>query len=70
MLSFRRKPESSFINKLKLFWTPVFTGVTTFYEAIIFYSFSSQEIFLKDNWFNDGGLLIAISSIRKFLISE
>jgi len=33
-LSFRRKPESSFFNWLQSFWTPVFTGVTTFYETI------------------------------------
>jgi len=28
------QPESSFVNWLQNFWTPVFTGVTTFYEAI------------------------------------
>jgi len=33
-LSFRRKPESNFFNWLQSFWTPVFTGVTTFYETI------------------------------------
>jgi len=32
--SFRRKPESSKISPLKFFWTPVFTGVTTFHESI------------------------------------
>jgi hypothetical protein len=32
--SFRRKPESSFFDHLQNVWTPVFTGVTTFYEAI------------------------------------
>jgi translocator protein len=35
--SFRRKPESSSFKYLQLFWTPVFTGVTTFYESIIVY---------------------------------
>jgi len=32
--SFRRKPESSHFKELSSLWTPVFTGVTTFYEAI------------------------------------
>ncbi len=32
--SFRRRPESSHINGFQLVWTPVFTGVTTFYESI------------------------------------
>jgi len=32
--SFRRKPESSLFKQLKAIWTPVFTGVTTFYEFI------------------------------------
>jgi len=32
--SFRRKPESSKIKQLKSFWTPVFTGVTTFFETV------------------------------------
>ncbi len=32
--SFRRKPESSFPTYLKVSWTPVFTGVTTFFGAI------------------------------------
>jgi len=27
------QPESSKINQLKSFWTPVFTAVTTFYFA-------------------------------------
>jgi hypothetical protein len=27
--SFRQKPESSFFNALRTYWTPVFTGVTT-----------------------------------------
>jgi len=34
--SFRRKPESSYFQYLKILWTPVFTGVTTFYENIKF----------------------------------
>src|SRR3989304_2699254 len=34
MLSFRRKPESSVFKSLWCHWTPVFTGVTTFYESI------------------------------------
>jgi len=34
--SFRRKPESSIFNQLQSTWTPVFTGVTTFYEFINF----------------------------------
>jgi hypothetical protein len=29
------QPESSVFNQLKILWTPVFTGVTTFYEFII-----------------------------------
>jgi len=33
-LSFRRKPESSLFKQLQTIWTPVFTGVTTFYECI------------------------------------
>jgi hypothetical protein len=33
-LSFRRKPESSYFKYLKILWTPVSTGVTTFYEII------------------------------------
>jgi hypothetical protein len=32
--SFRRKPESSRFKQLQTIWTPVFTGVTTFYEFI------------------------------------
>jgi hypothetical protein len=32
--SFRRKPESSYFKELSNLWTPVFTGVTTFYETI------------------------------------
>jgi hypothetical protein len=32
--SFRQKPESSVFNWLRILWTPVFTGVTTFYEFI------------------------------------
>ena len=32
--SFRRKPESSIFKELQNSWTPVFTGVTTFYEAV------------------------------------
>jgi len=32
--SFRRTPESRFFEHLHNAWTPVFTGVTTFYEAI------------------------------------
>jgi hypothetical protein len=31
---FRRKPESSISKGLGNTWTPVFTGVTTFYEFI------------------------------------
>jgi hypothetical protein len=27
-------PESSYFKYLKILWTPVFTGVTTFYEII------------------------------------
>ena len=34
--SFRRKPESSLFNQLRRAWTPVFTGVTTFYEIVKF----------------------------------
>ena len=34
-MSFRRKPESSLHNELQNFWTPVFTGVTTFYECFM-----------------------------------
>ncbi len=33
-MSFRRKPESRVIDHLQTFWTPVFIGVTTFYEFI------------------------------------
>ena len=29
------QPKSSIFNKLQLLWTPVFTGVTTFYEIIL-----------------------------------
>ena len=32
-VSFRRKSESSNFNYLKIFWTPVFTGVTTFLQV-------------------------------------
>jgi len=28
------RPESSFLKWLRMVWTPVFTGVTTFYETI------------------------------------
>jgi hypothetical protein len=28
------KPESSLFKQLQTIWTPVFTGVTTFYEFI------------------------------------
>jgi ribosome maturation factor RimP len=34
--SFRQKPESSVFKQLRTIWTPVFTGVTTFYEFISF----------------------------------
>jgi hypothetical protein len=42
--SFRRKPESSKFKQLQTIWTPVFTGVTTFYEFINFgiFSFTSE----------------------------
>jgi hypothetical protein len=30
-------PESSYFKYLKILWTPVSTGVTTFYETISFY---------------------------------
>jgi len=33
-LSLRRKPESRVIGQLQTSWTPVFTGVTTFYGTI------------------------------------
>jgi len=33
---FRYIGESSFFNWLQSFWTPVFTGVTAFYESIKF----------------------------------
>jgi ABC-2 type transport system ATP-binding protein len=33
---FLTKPESSYFKYLKILWTPVSTGVTTFYEIIIF----------------------------------
>ena len=29
-------PESSYFKHLKILWTPVFTGVTTFYEIVNF----------------------------------
>ena len=29
------EPESSSFVELQIIWTPVFTGVTTFYEAVI-----------------------------------
>jgi hypothetical protein len=32
--SFRRKPESRKYESLQNTWTPVFTGVTTFYDII------------------------------------
>jgi len=32
--SFRRKPESRLFEHLQNVWTPVFTGVTTSYEAV------------------------------------
>ena len=32
--SFRRTPESSLFSQLRRNWTPVFTGVTTFYETV------------------------------------
>jgi len=31
-------PESSYFKYLKILWTPVSTGVTTFYETIILYA--------------------------------
>jgi hypothetical protein len=34
-LSFRRTPESRLLHQLQNLWTPVFTGVTIFYEAVI-----------------------------------
>jgi hypothetical protein len=34
--SFRRKPESSIFRWLHIAWSPVFTGVTTFYETVKF----------------------------------
>jgi len=33
--SYRRKSVSNFIKQLDFFWTPVFTGVTTFYNGIL-----------------------------------
>jgi len=35
-------PESSYLKYLKILWTPVFTGVTTFYENIKFEDFACQ----------------------------
>jgi hypothetical protein len=34
--SFRRKPESRLLKRLKNIWTPVFTGVTISHEAVNF----------------------------------
>jgi hypothetical protein len=33
--SFRRRPESSDFSRFHKFWTPVFTGETTFCESIL-----------------------------------
>jgi hypothetical protein len=50
--SYRRKPVSRNIKGLKKHWTPVFTGVTTFYEAVIFHlcDFSVPK---KIDWSNE-----------------
>ncbi len=37
-------PESSYFKYLKILWTPVSTGVTTFYEIIIIEQTNSSEI--------------------------
>ena len=37
-MSFRRKPESSSFKALRIFWTPVFTGVTA--DIQFFHTFS------------------------------
>src|SRR3989304_7921785 len=42
--SFRRKPESSAFNSLWRYWTPVFTGVTTFYESVVLDAFKKPVI--------------------------
>ena len=39
------RPESSYIEWFQLVWTPVFTGVTTFYETI----FIGPQCFLGTN---------------------
>ena len=41
--SFRRKPESSNFRQLQTLWTPVFTGVTTFYELVFLYILSAER---------------------------
>jgi len=53
-LSFRRKPESSLFNWLQNFWTPVFTGVTTFYETI------KIDVHVKRLFYMDLGILFNI----------
>jgi len=40
-------PESSYFKYLKILWTPVFTGVTTFYEIINFPEGKSKKPPLK-----------------------
>ncbi len=42
-MSYRRKPVSSHFKKLMGHWTPVFTGVTTFYKTIILRGFVSRK---------------------------
>jgi hypothetical protein len=37
-------PESSYFKYLKILWTPVSTGVTTFYENINFDDFVKSKI--------------------------
>ena len=45
----RRKPESSLFKQLQTIWTPVFTGVTTFYE---YAKLDKYVLFIFDNWEN------------------
>jgi len=41
LASFRQKPESRFFKDLRIYWTPVFTGVTN--EFQFFHTFGEGE---------------------------
>jgi len=56
-------PESSYFKYLKILWTPVSTGVTTFYETI-------KVVLLFDLFYHSGRLVPDIKNSLSFLHEE